>query len=64
MANTNDENRKEKTITLNILVPADYRIWLSKQKQLSEYLSAWILFKERELNPTPPRNANGNLPAI
>ena len=60
----NDENRKEKTITLNKLIPNEYRIWVVQAEATLEIYNCLDLVHGIEQDPTPAMNANRALPAI
>ena len=65
MANANDASHKhEKTITLNKLVPTDYRMWVVQAEATFGVHECLEIVRGTEPNPTPPINAHGNLPAI
>src|SRR5437773_7751171 len=64
-ANANDEIYKhEKTITLNKLDPSEYRTWFIQAEATLGVYECLEIVRGTEQNPTPPLNANGNLPAI
>ena len=64
-ANANDELHKHTaTITLNKLVSSEYRMWDVQAKATLGVYDYLEIFRGNEQNPTPPLNANGNLPAI
>ena len=60
----NNANHKEKTITLNKLVPADYRMWVVQAEATFGVHECLDIVHGIEQNPTPAADANGILPAI
>ena len=64
-ANANDEVQKHvATITLSKLVPSEYRMWVVQAEATLGVYDCLEIVLGNEQNPTPPINANGNLPAI
>src|SRR5204862_8020741 len=64
-ANANDEAKKHAaTITLSKLVPSEYRMWVVQAEATLGVYDCLEIVRGNEQNPTPPINANGNLPAI
>ena len=57
-------NKSEKTITLNKLVPTEYRVWIVQAEATFGVHNCLDLVNGAELNPTPPMNADGTLPPI
>ena len=59
-----EENKKEKTITLNKLKPNEYRIWVVQAEATLGIYECLDIVQGIELNPTPPMNDGGVLPPI
>ena len=49
---------------MNKLDPSDYRIWVVQAEATLGVYDCLEIVRGNEQNPTPPINANGNLPAI
>src|SRR5216117_2823528 len=64
-ANANDEVQKHAaTITLSKLVPSEYRMWVVQAEATLGVYECLEIVRGTELNPTPPANVHGVLPAI
>ena len=64
-ANANDEIYKpERTITLNKLDSSKYRMWVVQAEATLGVYECLEIVRGTEQDPTPPLNANGNLPPI
>ena len=63
MAN-NQNHKQEKTITLNKLVPADYRMWAIQAEATLGVYECLDIVHGTEPDPTPLVNADGTLPVI
>ena len=63
-ANANEVQKHVATITLSKLVSSEYRMWVVQAEATSGVYDGLPIIHRTEQNPTPPLNANGNLPAI
>src|SRR5579859_6765514 len=59
-----EENKKEKTITLNKLKPNEYRIWVVQAEATLGVYECLDIVQGTELNPTPAMNGDGTFPPI
>ena len=63
MAN-NETHKQDKTITLNKLVPTEYRMWVVQAEATLGVHGCLDIVRGIEQNPTPAVDANGILPPI
>src|SRR5437762_8511977 len=63
MAN-NTNHKQEKTITLNKLVPTDYRMWVVQAEATLGVYECLDIVRGNEQNPTPAADTNSILPVI